>query len=211
MIHITTWLVEDDSSYRRTLKRLLSDDEHMTCSRAFPSCSELFAAIETEKRPDLILMDLGLPGMGGVEGIQQLSVIAPDVTVIVITVFDDKEKVLKAVESGAAGYLLKTATGEEIIQGLRQVYMGGTALSPKIAQIVLGELRNQEPADDFGLTVREIEVLEELARGLSVKEIAASLGVSRRTVAFHLENIYGKLEVQSQSGAVAKALRSVII
>ncbi|MEM7603340.1 MAG: response regulator transcription factor, partial [Verrucomicrobiota bacterium] len=182
MIHITTWVVEDDSNYRRTLKRLLSEDDHITCGAVFPSCIELFSAIEKEPRPDLILMDLGLPGMGGVQGIQRLSEVAPEVTVIVLTVFDEKEKVLKAVESGAAGYLLKTATSEEIIQGLRQVYMGGTALSPKIAQIVLGELRKQGAPDDFGLTTREIEVLEELAQGLSVKEIGSTLGVSRRTI-----------------------------
>ena len=210
MIPINIWIVEDDTVYRRTLQRLLNREEHIT-SRVFPSCIEFLEAIETDKHPDLVLMDLGLPGMGGIEGIQKLATLAPDVTVIVLTVFNDKGKVLQALDAGAAGYLLKTATGPEIVKGLQQVFMGGSALSPSVAKMVLEELRKPAPAEDFHLSAREIDVLEQLAEGLSVKEIAAELDIGRRTVAFHLENIYGKLRVQSQSGAVAKALRAGII
>jgi DNA-binding NarL/FixJ family response regulator len=211
MIPINIWIVEDDAGYRRTLKGLLNHEEHITCSRVFPSCIDMFDALKTESYPDLILMDLGLPEMDGVEGIRKLSSRAPDIAVMVITVFKDKKKVLEALDAGAAGYLLKTATGPEILKGLEQIFMGGAALSPSVAKIVLDEMHKPSIADNFHLSDREIQVLEQLAMDLSVKEIADHLGVSRRTAAFHLENIYRKLEVQSQSGAVAKALRSGII
>lgn len=211
MISINLWIVEDDAGFRRTLRGLFNGEEHITCSRVFPSCIEMLAALKTEDHPNLILMDLGLPGMDGVEGIRKLSSLAPDVAVVVITVFHDKAKVLEALDAGAAGYLLKTATGQEIIEGLEQVFMGAAALSPSVAKIVLDEMQKPSNHETFDLSQREIEVLEQLAMDLSVKEIAENLGVSRRTAAFHLENIYRKLHVQSQSGAVAKALRSGII
>ncbi len=211
MIPIDIWIVEDDTSYRRSLRRMLEREEAITCSRVFPSCIEFFEAIETDKHPSMVLMDLGLPEMSGVEGIRKLVQVAPDVAVLVLTVFEDKDKVKQALDAGAAGYLLKTATSREIIKGVRQVFMGGAALSPKIAKLVLEELRAPSPSESFNLSEREVEVLGKLAEDLAVKEIADQLGVSRRTVSFHLENIYRKLEVQSQSGAVAKALRSGII
>jgi DNA-binding NarL/FixJ family response regulator len=211
MIPISVWVVEDDSVYRRTLQRTLNREEQITCSRVFPSCIEFLDAAKTGPLPNLVLMDLGLPEMSGVEGIRRLSKIAPDVTVLVITVFKDKERVLHALEAGAAGYLLKTATGPEIVKGIQDVFMGKASLSPSVAKIVLEEMRKPEPVEDFGLSEREIEVLEQLATGLSVKEIGSILNISTRTARFHLSNIYDKLKVQSQSGAVAKALRAGII
>jgi len=211
MIPISIWIVEDDTAYRRTLKRMLNREERMECSCVFSNCAKLFEAVETEPHPDMLLMDLGLPGMGGVEGIRELAKVAPDITVVVLTVFEEKEKVVQALDAGAAGYLLKTATGPEIVNGLRQVFMGGAVLSPAVAKIVLEEVRRPEADGDFQLTEREIEVLGELAEGLSIKEIAATLNIARSTVATHLEKIYDKLQVQSQSGAVAKALRAGII
>jgi len=211
MIPINIWVVEDDTAYRRTLQRLLNREEHITCDRVFPSCAKLFEAVETDPYPDLVLMDLGLPGMSGVEGIQKLAELAPDLAVIVLTVFADKEKVFDSLDAGAVGYLLKTALPEEIVRGVQEVFMGGAALSPSVAKMVLGEMRKPKPSEEFELSAREIEVLELLALGLSVKEIADKLDISRRTGAFHLNNIYCKLQVQSQSGAVAKAFRSGIL
>ena len=130
---------------------------------------------------------------------------------IVLTVFSDKEKVMQSLDAGAAGYLLKTAMPDEIVRGLRQVFLGGAALSPTVAKLVLEEIRKPARSERFDLSRREIEVLEKLAEGRSVKGIAAELGIARSTAAGHLEKIYAKLQVQSQSGAVAKALRAGII
>ena len=208
---ISVWVVEDDSVYRRALRRMLGREEGIICERAFPSCIEFIDAIQKESNPDLVLMDLGLPEMGGVEGIQKLAKLAPDVMVLVLTVFEDKDKVLQALDAGAEGYLLKTATSSEIIKGIQDVHSGKAPLSPMVAKIVLEEIRRPEPLQNFGLSKREIEVLEQLASGLSVKEIGSNLDISTRTARFHLSNIYDKLSVQSQSGAVAKALRAGII
>ena len=211
MIPITLRIVEDDTTYRRMLQRILKRAEYITCERVFPSCIEFLEAVKTDKQPDLVLMDLGLPEMGGVEGIKRLARLAPDITVMVLTVFKDKENVLQALEAGAAGYLLKTASGSEIIKGIDDIFMGQTALSPSVAKIVLEEMRQPSPVEYFDLSGREIEVLEHLAEGLSAQEIGDALNITERTTHFHLGNIYRKLEVQSQSGAVAKALRSRII
>lgn len=211
MIPINIWIVEDDAGYRNNLRQTLELEEHITCSRVFPSCIELFQILENEDGPDMVLMDLGLPGMSGVDGIKRLKAIAPDITVVVLTVFSDKAKVLQSLDAGAAGYLLKTAMPDEIVRGLQQVFMGGAALSPAVAKLVLEEVRKPNPSEAFDLSAREIEVLEQLAEGLSVKQIAAELHIARSTVAGHLEKIYSKLQVQSQSGAVAKALRAGII
>lgn len=211
MILINIWIVEDDAGYRRTLKQLLSSEEHLTCTRVFSSCISLFKAIETEPHPDLVLMDLGLPGMGGVEGIQKLAEIAPDLTVVVLTVFEDKKKVLESLDAGAAGYLLKSATPEEIIRGLYEVFQGGAVLSPSVAKMVLEEVRKPKSPGQFGLSPRERELLELLAEGLAGKQIAAELGISYGTVIFHMKNLYAKLEVQSQSAAIAKAFRAGVL
>ncbi|CAA6677617.1 MULTISPECIES: response regulator transcription factor [unclassified Lentimonas] len=211
MMTINVWVVEDDAGYRRTLQRLLNRDEGITCAQVFASCDKLFEALGSEPHPDLILMDLGLPGMGGVEGIQKLAEYAPDVAVVVLTVFSGKEKVLEALDAGAAGYLLKSATPEQIIRGLKQVFDGGAVLSPAVAKTVLGELQKSKPTERFGLSDREMDVLKLLADGLATKQIADELGVSYFTVNFHVKNLYKKLEVQSQSGAVAKAFRSGLL
>jgi len=211
MITINTWIVEDDTTFRRSLQQLLQSEESIVCDHVFPSGTKFLEAIQVEPHPDLVLMDLGLPGMGGIECIKAMKEIAPDVTVIVLTVFSDKDKVIQALDAGATGYLLKTTTPSEIINGLQKVFYGESVLSPAVVKIVLEELRKPNSSETFGLTGREVEVLEKLAQDLSVKEIAASLGISRNTAAFHLGNIYTKLQVQSQSGAVAKALRTGII
>jgi DNA-binding NarL/FixJ family response regulator len=211
MTTINIWVVEDDAGYRRTLQRLLNRDEGIACDRVFASCHKLFEALESGPYPNLILMDLGLPGMGGVEGIQKLAASVPDVAVVVLTVFSGKDKVLDALDAGAAGYLLKSATPRQIIRGLKEVFEGGAALSPAVAKTVLGELNKSKPTERFDLSDREMDVLKLLAEGLAVKQIGADLGVSYFTVNFHVKNLYKKLEVQSQSGAVAKAFRSGLL
>jgi DNA-binding NarL/FixJ family response regulator len=211
MIPITIWIVEDDSVYRRSLERMLGRQDQITCTQVFPSCIEFLKAVESDKHPDLVLVDLGLPEISGIEGIRRLNGLAPDITVMVLTTFKEKEAVMEALEAGAAGYLLKTATGPEIIKGIQDIFMGQSALSPSIAKLVLDEIRKPTPDERFNLSEREFEVLELLAIDLSAKEISTRLDITVRTTRFHLTNIYEKLQVSSQTGAVAKALRSGII
>lgn len=219
MIPINIWLVEDDAGYRRNLRKALEVEEHITVERVFPSCVEFFEVLEAGESPDVVLMDLGLPGMSGLEAIRKLSKEAPDLAVMVLTVFKDKEKVLEALDAGAAGYLLKESDSEEISRGLNEIFMGGSALSPAVAKIVVEELRpspseelkRPSSSEELNLSPRELEVLIKLADGLAVKEIASVLNISASTTGFHLTNIYKKLQVHSQTGAVAKALRSGII
>lgn len=211
MAEMNIWIVEDDAGYRRTLQRLLERENEMSCMHVFASCAPMFDALEEGDHPDLILMDLGLPGMGGVEGIAKLKDHVPDVAVVVLTVFSEKEKVLDALDAGAAGYLLKSATPREIISGLKDVFEGGAVLSPVVAKTVLGEIHSAKRVGDFGLSEREMEVLTLLADGMANKQIADTLHVSYFTVNFHVKNLYKKLEVQSQTAAVAKAFRSGLI
>lgn len=126
------WIVEDDPGYRRNLRMSLELEECVTVGRVFPSCIEFFEAIETEERPDVVLMDLGLPGMSGLEAIRILSSEAPEVAVMVLTVFKDKQKVQEAQDAGAAGYLLKESDGSEIVQGLQNVLAGDSVWSPSV-------------------------------------------------------------------------------
>ncbi len=211
MIAMNIWLVEDDADYRRMLSRTLKRSVQVRACRAFPSCLELFAALDKDSAPDIVLMDLGLPLMNGVEGIKNLAFRSPNVAVIALTVSGDKRMVLDAVEAGASGYLLKSAGAEEIGRGLREVYFGGSALSPAVARVVLENMREPKSDPQLKLASREVEVLRLLAKGQTVKEIAAALDISQSTVSTYLGRIYGKLEVQSQSAAVAKAIRGGVI
>ncbi|WP_136065114.1 response regulator [Pontiella sulfatireligans] len=125
------WIVEDDAGYRRNLRASLELEDQVDVGRVFPACSEFFEALASEASPDVVLMDLGLPGMSGVEAIRKLSRIAPKVAVMVLTVFKEKEKVAAALKAGASGYLLKESDGPEIVQGLREVFADD--LSPAVA------------------------------------------------------------------------------
>lgn len=211
MIPMNVWVVEDDTVYRRTLQRVLNREDNISCDRVFASCQPLLDAIKTEAHPDLVLMDLGLPGIGGVEGISKLAELAPELAVVVLTVFADKEKVLEALDAGAAGYLLKSSPAQDIVSGLREVFLGGGSLSPAVAKTVIEERRKPKPVDQFDLSDREVEILGMIAQDLSRKEIAEKLNITYRTVTFHLTNIYEKLGVNSQTGALAKAYQTGIL
>jgi DNA-binding NarL/FixJ family response regulator len=131
---MNVWIVEDDAGYRRNLRMSLELEEDITVGRVFPSCIEFFDLLKKETPPDVVLMDLGLPGMGGIEAIRKLRAVAPGVAVMVLTVFKEKDKVLEALDAGAAGYLLKSSDGPEIVKGLKKVVEGGSVWSPALAE-----------------------------------------------------------------------------
>jgi DNA-binding NarL/FixJ family response regulator len=207
------WLVEDNPVYRRTVGRLIDRLPGFRCARLFTSCEEALTALDQAvAAPGIILLDVGLPGMSGLEGIRHFKDRAPGVHVIVLTVFDDREKIFNAICAGASGYLLKTATEERIAEALHEVLNGGAPMTASIAQKVLERFSQlAAPRGEYGLTSREREILELMVEGLIKKEIADRLSLSYHTVDTHLRNIYGKLHVHNRSEAVGKAVKERLV
>lgn len=207
------WLVEDNATYRRTVGRLIDRLPGFRCAQLFTSCEAALAALTgTSETPEIILLDVGLPGMSGLEGIRHFKERAPGVHVIVLTVFDDREKIFNAICAGASGYLLKTATEERIGEALREVLNGGAPMTASIAQKVLERFSQlAAPRGEYGLTAREREILELMVEGLIKKEIADRLSLSYHTVDSHLRNIYGKLHVHNRGEAVGKAVKERLV
>jgi DNA-binding NarL/FixJ family response regulator len=205
---VQVWLVEDHEDCRRAVTRAINRSPVLRCPHAFSRCEEALAALEQEPAPDVILLDVGLPGMNGIEGIRQIKRRRPSVQVLMLTVYDDHQKVFDAICAGASGYLLKTDDDEAIVEAIQEVLRGGAPITPRVARLVLNMFtRLAMPAKhDYGLSAREKEILEGIVQGLLKKEIADRLGLSYHTVDNHLRSIYEKLHVHSRSGAVAKAL-----
>jgi DNA-binding NarL/FixJ family response regulator len=202
------WLIEDNDAFRSALARVIEDSEGMDCPHTFSSCEEALKALAVESRPEVILLDVGLPGMSGIEGIRLIKATAPATHVIMLTMFDDHDKVFKSICAGASGYLLKTAAPESITEAIQEVLTGGAPMNARVARSVLDMFAKfAAPQADYGLTCREKEVLELMVRGLIKKEIAEQLSLSYHTIDAHLRNIYQKLHVHTRTGAVAKALK----
>jgi DNA-binding NarL/FixJ family response regulator len=209
---MTIWLVEDNERLRTNTQELINESEGLTCELAVPSCEEALAHLDTDAAPDVILMDIGLPGLDGIEGIRKVKAIAPSVQVIMLTVFDDSEKIFNAICAGASGYLLKSASPDNIIQSLKEILTGGAPINAQIARKMLGMISHiAVPKGEYEITPAEKEILRLLVEGEPKKLIAHQLGVSFHTVDSHLRNIYIKLQVNSRSGAVAKALRERLL
>jgi len=209
---LNIWLVEDNTAFRQTIAELLNETEGMRCSGSFASCEEALAALRKKDAPEVVLMDIGLPGMSGIEGAKHLKKISPSTDVIVLTIYDDDEKVFRAICNGATGYLLKDAPAESIIAAIHDVLQGGAPMNAHIARRVLDMFtRLSVPQAEYGLTAREKEILHELTEGLTKKQIAEKLFLSFFTIDTHLKNIYAKLHVHSRSGAVAKVLKERLL
>lgn len=209
---INVWLIEDNESYRRNAAEAIAAADGIVCSQTWSRCEEALAKLDEASAPDVILLDVGLPGMSGLEGISKFLEKSPDIKVVVITVFEDENKIFSAICAGAAGYLLKTASLAEIIGAIRQVKEGGAPINPQIASRILGFFKQSTATQkDYRLTPRESEILQLLVDGLIKKEIADRLSVSFHTVDMHLRNIYRKLQVNTATAAVAKAIRERIV
>ncbi|WP_439629398.1 response regulator [Gemmata sp.] len=206
----TVWIVEDNPAYRRALARELNATPGLVCTAAFATAEEAIAAGATGPVPEILLLDIGLPGMNGLDAIPKIRTVAPATRVVVLTVFEDDQKIASAVRAGASGYLLKLAPVDEITARIRAVRAGGATLDAKVTERVLGMLAapGAPPAAvDYGLTDRERAVLARLVRGLSKKQVAADLGLSEHTVHTHIRSVYDKLGVHTRSQAVARAVR----
>jgi DNA-binding NarL/FixJ family response regulator len=205
-------LIEDHADYRHALRRAIRGSNRLACDLAFSSIEACLAGVPAGSTIDVILLDLGLPGMHGVAGIPLLRGRFPDARVLVLTVSDHKPVVLEALAAGASGYLLKADRVETILRGIEEVLAGGAPLNSHIARMILTTFNAIAPqTPETNLTDRERETLSLLGTGLIKKEIAGRLGVSYHTVDTHVRNIYAKLQVHNLSGAVAKALQLGLI
>ena len=208
----TLWIVEDHTSFRRTLVRVLNAETGFQCTRDFDSCEKLLAALLPPDAPDLLLLDVGLPGMSGLDGIRLIRERSPEMLIIILTVFEDDDKVFQAICAGASGYLLKTSSAADITQAVHDALAGGSPMNPRIARRVLQMFSKFAPKQsDYGLSEREKEILQLMTTGLIKKEIADRLALSIHTVDTYLRRIYEKLQVNTRTGAVAKALREGLV
>ncbi len=209
---ITLWVIEDNDAYRDTVAALVESTVGMRCAHTFRSCEEALKTLEEDYAPEIILMDIGLPGISGIEGLARIKEVSPSTGLIMLTVFDDEKKIFEAICAGASGYLLKSAQPQEIVAAVRQVLSGGAAMDARIARKVLDMFsRLSVPMGEYGLTAREKEILHLMVDGLTAKGIAERLFLSFRTIDTHVKNIYTKLHVHSRSGAVAKAFRERLL
>lgn len=212
---LNVWIVEDHRMLRRDLAELVSEQDDMDCSLAAATCEEFLAALEGDEVPDVVLMDLGLPGKGGVEGIARAQSLSPATKVIVLTIHEEDEKVFEAICAGASGYLLKPSPPDRIVEAIHQVRRGAAPINAYIAGKMLtmfSRLAPPKPASgEYRLTSREREILQLLVDGLTMRQIAADRNLSYHTVGNHLRNIYHKLHVRSRSSAVARALKEDLL
>src|SRR5688572_22051174 len=201
-------IVEDDARWRTNLERLLRETEGMECVGIYRTGEDAVRDLP-ERRPQVVLMDINLPKMSGVECTRQLRALLPDILIIMLTVYDDSDRIFQALQMGANGYLLKRASADEILQAIQDVYRGGAPMSPYIARKVVQSFQHQSPSSrpDDVLSKRESEVLGYVARGYSDKEVAEALGLTTATIRSYLKTIYSKLHVHSRTQAITKTVR----
>jgi Response regulator containing a CheY-like receiver domain and an HTH DNA-binding domain len=208
MINVS--IVEDDAKLRETLVRYLTAQPGFRCASTYPNAEAALEGIPDAK-PDVVLMDINLPGMNGIECVSRLRQKLPGLKIIMLTVFEEGGQVFKALSVGAFGYLVKSSRPAKILEAIREVYAGGSPMSGNIARLVVQSFQKQfaqsEPAETDALSAREMEVLQALSKGHTYKQIAADLGISLGTVRTYIQRIYEKLHVHSHAEAVMKFAR----
>jgi DNA-binding NarL/FixJ family response regulator len=205
-------IVEDQRELREGLATLIGGSQSYKCAGAFRTMEEALERIG-EHVPDVMLVDIGLPGMNGIEGIRILKARYPNLLLLTLTVYDDDERIVDAICAGACGYLLKNTPPAKLLDALREAVEGGAPMSPEVARRVMTLFRESPPPKkvDYHLTPHESRLLKMLVDGHNYKTAAAQLGISVNTVSFHMRSIYEKLQVHSKSEAVAKALKSRLV
>ena len=202
-------LYEDNDELRESIRLMLQLTER---HRVIGDFKDAVAAVThvKELQPSLILMDIDMPGITGIEAVRRIRKINHEIPILMLTVFDDNKNVLAAICAGASGYLLKKHVSLKLTSAIDEVLDGGARMSPSVARMVLASMQSQSPKD-YDLTDREREILASLSKGNSFKLIAAELKISIDTVRTHIKNIYNKLEVHSQTEAVSKAINERLI
>jgi DNA-binding NarL/FixJ family response regulator len=213
-VEIKVGIVEDQRKFREYLAALIDGSEGFRCAGSFRSMEEaLDRIVPGDEMPDVVLVDIGLPGMDGIEGIRILKERYPKLILLMHTVYDGNERIFDALCAGANGYLLKKTSPARLLEGLREALAGGAPMTPEVAHQVIKLFREIRPAEkqDEQLTPHEVRLLEMLAEGHNYETAASELGVTTHTISFHLQRIYEKLHVHSKTEAVAKALRNRLI
>jgi len=205
-------VIEDQRELRNGLQTLLDFTPTFTCVKSFGAMDEALRNIESDTA-DLILTDIGLPRLNGIEGTRILRGKFPELPIVVLTVHEEDDKIFQALCAGANGYLLKNTPAAKIIEALKEVLDGGAPMSPNVARRVVKLFRTFSPPEtaEYHLTEQEKQILKLLVDGHHYKTAAYELGISTSTVSFHLKNIYTKLQVHSKTEAVAKALRERLV
>jgi DNA-binding NarL/FixJ family response regulator len=205
-------IIEDLRDVREGLAVLINGSPGFRCTASFRTMEDALRSINGNL-PDVVLTDIGLPGMSGVDGIRILKERHPELPTIALTVYDDDDRIFDALCAGASGYLLKNTPPARLLESLKEVSAGGAPMSPEVARRVIKLFREFRPPDrsPSHLTQQETELLKLIVDGHSYKTAAAKLEISTSTVSFHLQNIYGKLQVHSKTEAVAKALRDKLV
>lgn len=212
---LNVMLVEDQRDVREGLSVLINGTPGFRCTRSYRTMDEALQSMTTiaDDLPDVVLTDIGLPGMSGIEGIGVLRRQFADLPVLALTIYDSDDKVFDALCAGASGYLLKNTPPARLLESLQEVAGGGAPMSPEVARRVVRLFREFRPAKEatYHLTPQENELLKLLADGHHKKTAAQEMGISVNTVSFHLKHIYEKLQVHSKTEAVAKALRERLV
>lgn len=212
MIHVV--IVEDNNTIREGLKLLIDGTEGYSCTAVFSNCEDLLEEVN-ELKIDVILMDIDLPGMSGIEGIRRVKKISQEILILVLTIYDENEVIFEALCAGASGYLVKKTPPAKLLDAIKEAYEGGAPMTSNIARKVVDYFQSskqvQKNVEEVDLTKREKEVLSGLVEGSSYKAIANNLHISVDTVRFHFRNVYKKLHVHSQSEAVVKAIKEGLV
>jgi DNA-binding NarL/FixJ family response regulator len=205
-------IIEDQRPIRDGLSWLIDSTEGFACTGSFPSVETALARIK-DHLPDIVLTDIGLPGKSGIEGVRELKQLYPSMQFLMLSVYDDDERVFEALCAGACGYLLKKTPPARLLESLREVAEGGAPMSPEVASRVIKVFRKFHPPKqaDYRLTPQEQEILKLIVQGHYYKTAAHKLGITTHTVSFHLRKIYDKLQVHTKSEAVAKAISEHLI
>lgn len=203
----TLALVEDDPSLRETLSEIVAPSPDWVVTAVYSSAEEALAAIPLNP-PEILLMDIQLPGLSGIECVARLKELCPEIQILMVTVYDNNDRIFEALAAGAAGYLLKRDAPEKLLEALQDLLAGGSPMSSAIARKVVQHFQKapNPKVMDHDLTPRELQILEELVKGSLYKEIASELKIGVETVRTHLRNIYAKLQVRTRTEAVVKYL-----
>lgn len=210
---IKVTIFEDNNSLRQSLYQLINGSDGFRCAGAFEDCLDLMKNIEDTK-PDVVLMDIEMPGINGIEAVGILKKKYPEMKILMQTIFEDNDKIFNSILAGASGYILKNTSPSRILDFIKETYEGGAPMSPSVATKVLKIVAEHSPfakSESFDLSDREKEILSCLVKGMSYKLIADACIISIDTVRGHIRNIYEKLHVHSKGEAVAKAIKSRIV